>query len=122
MKILVGLNNCRIGLFLFAINFLLLLFLIHRNAQDIPQLIQIQLALLTQLWRLLKPEGMLLYATCSILSEENDAVIDTFIKNHNDATPMALPHPQALKTTHGYQTLPSHGLSDGFYTCGLLKS
>ncbi|MBT5559080.1 MAG: 16S rRNA (cytosine(967)-C(5))-methyltransferase RsmB [Proteobacteria bacterium] len=94
----------------------------HRNAQDIPQLIQIQLALLTQLWRLLKPEGMLLYATCSILSEENDAVIDTFIKNHNDATPMALPHPQALKTTHGYQTLPSHGLSDGFYTCGLLKS
>jgi 16S rRNA (cytosine967-C5)-methyltransferase len=94
----------------------------HRIAQDILQLNQIQLAILSQLWRLLKPDGMLLYATCSILSEENDSIIDTFIQTHKDATPMPLPHPQALKTTYGYQTLPSHGLSDGFYTCGLLKS
>ena len=94
----------------------------HRIAQDIPQLNKTQLAILAQLWRLLKPGGLMLYATCSILSEENDVVIDTFIETHKDARPMPLPHPQALQTRHGYQTLPSRGISDGFYICGLLKS
>ncbi|MBT5032163.1 MAG: 16S rRNA (cytosine(967)-C(5))-methyltransferase RsmB [Proteobacteria bacterium] len=94
----------------------------HRRSEDIAQLNQTQLAVLNRLWPLLKGGGALLYATCSVLSEENDAIIDAFIECHKDAKPLTLEHAWAQKTRHGCQTLPMQGLSDGFYTCWIEKS
>ena len=94
----------------------------HRRCEDIARLNHTQLAVLNRLWPLLKGGGTLLYATCSILREENDAIIDAFIELHKDAKPLALKHAWAQKTRHGYQTLPMRGLSDGFYICRLEKS
>ena len=50
------------------------------------QLVVLQQQILKDnIWSLLKPGGTLLYATCSILPEENSEQIKHFIKNNTDA-------------------------------------
>lgn len=70
-----------------------------RKPTDIPAFAVQQLALLNALWPLLKPDGKLLYVTCSILPEENQDVIATFCQQHPDArctfTQQLLPTPEA---------------------------
>jgi 16S rRNA (cytosine967-C5)-methyltransferase len=56
-----------------------------RRKEDIEQLADVQLALLTSLWSTLKPGGRLVYATCSIMPMENADVINAFIQAQNDA-------------------------------------
>ncbi len=56
-----------------------------RRKEDIEQLAEVQLGLLKTLWSILKPGGRLVYATCSIMPNENAAVIDAFIQAQNDA-------------------------------------
>jgi 16S rRNA (cytosine967-C5)-methyltransferase len=50
-----------------------------RRAADIPAFAARQGALLDALWQVLSPDGKLLYATCSVFSQENDAVIEAFL-------------------------------------------
>lgn len=49
---------------------------------DLRALGQTQRAVLTQAARLPRPGGRLVYATCSLLSVENDAVVDDFLAAH----------------------------------------
>ena len=46
--------------------------LLHRRESDIAELTRLQARLLKALWPTLAPGGVLLYATCSILRDEND--------------------------------------------------
>lgn len=90
-----------------------------RQASDIKALHQTQLQLLKALWPTLKPGGQLLYTTCSVLPEENDAVIETFAREHSlKVEPLTLP--VGRKTQYGWQILPGEEGSDGFYY-GLLS-
>ncbi|NND00771.1 MAG: 16S rRNA (cytosine(967)-C(5))-methyltransferase RsmB, partial [Gammaproteobacteria bacterium] len=94
----------------------------HRRIDDIANLREIQRQLLNQLWLLLKPEGLMLYMTCSILPEENIEQINYFLDEHPDAYPANFEHPHALDLEFGKQTLPGvHGM-DGFYYCLLQKA
>jgi 16S rRNA (cytosine967-C5)-methyltransferase len=43
----------------------------HRRAEDIDALVGVQARLLEACWSMLRPGGVLLYATCSILRAEN---------------------------------------------------
>lgn len=61
-----------------------------RRPTDIPALAQGQLALLSALWPLLKPAGVLLYATCSVFKSEGQAVIDAFLQRPQAATAQIL--------------------------------
>ena len=55
----------------------------------IGQLAQKQRGILAAAARLLKPGGRLVYATCSILHEENEAVADDFQASHPSFAPLA---------------------------------
>ena len=91
-----------------------------RREADIRLLAKRQHEMLEKLWPLLKPGGRLLYATCSVLEEENVAVVKDFLAGHADAreiNPLSgavldsvldLPGP-------GYQLLPGTADTDGFY-------
>jgi 16S rRNA (cytosine967-C5)-methyltransferase len=48
-------------------------------------LVDRQLKMLKKLWPLLKPGGQLLYATCSLLVEENAGVVSRFLAQQTDA-------------------------------------
>ena len=56
-----------------------------RRSRDIDIFAKQQKIMLQAMWQLLKKGGKLLYATCSIFPDENQRVIDDFIKEQSDA-------------------------------------
>lgn len=92
-----------------------------RRPQDIDQLSELQSTLLHKLWSTLKPNGTLLYATCSILAEENTDIIRQFTAIHKDAEPQPPFMAGDSKTEFGCQLLPRPNGHDGFYYCLLTK-
>ena len=56
-----------------------------RKPKDIKNLVNLQAQILANLWQMLKPDGVLLYATCSILKSENEDQITHFLESHPDA-------------------------------------
>ena len=94
----------------------------HRTEQDITRLHQTQQSILHNLWPLLKPDGWLLYMTCSILPSENEQAIRLFLASKNDAMLQTIKHPNALELEYGVQTLPGVHQMDGFYYALLTKT
>ncbi|QCU89318.1 16S rRNA (cytosine(967)-C(5))-methyltransferase RsmB [Thiomicrorhabdus sediminis] len=94
----------------------------HRTAEDIEALVETQASILQALWPTLKPGGKLLYATCSVLPQENTLQIQQFLQQTEDAEEIKLDLSSAIKLpTPGSQFLPgTHGM-DGFYYCLLQK-
>ncbi len=98
-----------------------------RRPGDIAALARSQQELLQALWPLLKANGRLLYVSCSVLTEENDAVIEEFMKTHTDAREDdALLNNNIRDLMHrktcGYQILPGNQDLDGFYYACLGKA
>ena len=60
----------------------------RHGTQAIAELAAKQAAILQAAARLLKPGGRLVYATCSILPEENEAIADSFAAAHADFAPL----------------------------------
>lgn len=94
---------------------------IHRAENEIDHFVQEQSKLLKAVWTILKPGGTLLYATCSILPEENHILITQFLKNHSDAKEYVITENWGICMNVGRQLLPS-GDNDGFYYARLVKS
>lgn len=74
-----------------------------------------QLTLLNALWPLLKPGGLLLYATCSVLPEENALLLERFLGEHADAVEEKILADWGVACTVGRQIFPEEGGVDGFY-------
>ena len=94
---------------------------ILRKPADIVKLSAIQQRLLEGLWQTLADKGILLYATCSILPDENDQVIEQFLHNHADASVLTIDADWGIKTDFGRQLLPTINGCDGFYYARLQK-
>jgi len=94
-----------------------------RKADDIDKLVILQQHILDNIWSILKPGGTLLYATCSILPEENSEQISRFIAQNQDAQLIAITSntPDTDENKIGWQLLPDAGNMDGFYYAKLLK-
>jgi 16S rRNA (cytosine967-C5)-methyltransferase len=93
-----------------------------RRPEDIVQLSNLQAQILENLWTMLKPGGQLLYATCSILREENDQQIGAFLEHHQEDAveePITAQWGRAMK--FGRQILPGESGFDGFYYALLKK-
>jgi 16S rRNA (cytosine967-C5)-methyltransferase len=88
-----------------------------RRKADIPGLAARQGQLLDRLWPLLKDGGCLLYATCSVLRAENEAVVQAFLDREPTAVATALaPLPGLAEPAGpGLQCLPGAAGVDGFY-------
>jgi ribosomal RNA small subunit methyltransferase RsmB len=92
-----------------------------RRSDDIPALVQTQAALLEAVWSLLKPGGVLLYVTCSILPEENALLVGQFLQTRQDAKEIILSVDWGKAMPVGRQMLPGEGDRDGFYFAKLQK-
>jgi len=75
-----------------------------RREADIKSLHQRQRAILSQAWKMLKPEGLLLYVTCSVFPEEGEDQALWFAAEHGNAVRLGAPG----------QILPTE-VNDGFY-------
>ena len=72
-----------------------------RKKADIAALAELQQRILKQCWQLLAPGGTLLYATCSVLPQENQQQIARFLQQHSDA--QLSPLPVQATQQHGWQ-------------------
>ena len=91
-----------------------------RTADDIAALAQLQEKILLAIWPLLKPGGTLLYATCSIMPEENHLQIKRFITATGNARLVPLEGQWGYDTGFGKQLFPTASNPDdsGQHTCG----
>lgn len=55
------------------------------SVAHIRRLSDLQKKIVSESWKLLKPGGTLVYSTCTMAPEENEAVIDYFLRKHPDA-------------------------------------
>lgn len=94
---------------------------VTRTPQQVRQASELQGALLRNLWRTVRPGCTLLYCTCSILAEENDQVVESFLEAHEDARAVGVELPTGMATRHGWQMLPTEPATDGFYLARIDK-
>jgi len=92
-----------------------------RRPSDLPKLVLTQLELLNAIWPLLKPDGLLVYATCSILMMENEKVIEKFLSCQTNARLDTFDLPVGIKLKSGHMLLPLQNNRDGFYYARLRK-
>jgi len=98
----------------------------RQSEASVAELAGKQAAILAAAAKLLRPGGRVVYATCSLLGEENEAVVDAFLAAHPDFT--LIPAASAL-ARHGIalpgemngmlRLLPHHHQTDGFFAAVL---
>ncbi|WP_207060750.1 16S rRNA (cytosine(967)-C(5))-methyltransferase RsmB [Motiliproteus sp. SC1-56] len=92
-----------------------------RQADDIAPLAVLQGKLLDNLWPMLKPGGRLVYATCSVLPEENEKVVQAFLARHPQARECPVKAEWGMTRPVGRQLFPQPQGHDGFYYAVLEK-
>lgn len=95
--------------------------LLHRRSTDITALADLQSRLLDAAWTVLKPGGVLVYATCSLLKQENQHQVQAFLARTEDARPDSLPEAFGHDGGGTRQRLPGEHAGDGFFYARLLK-
>ena len=94
---------------------------------DVTRLAGKQLAILTAAGRLVKPGGRLVYAPCSVLAEENAAVMDAFRAANPRFVPIAAAAALATRgidaatmtVDDALELLPNKHGTDGFYAVAM---
>ena len=90
----------------------------YKDPKALAGLPRVQKAILENACRYVRPGGVLLYATCTVLPEENREVTDAFLDSHGDfrMEPFALPG--LTEENDGSLSLwPQRHGTDGFYIC-----
>lgn len=84
----------------------------------------VQLELLNQLCRYVAPGGVLLYATCTVLTRENEGVVHAFLDRHSNFTCERVQFPETFGILPGATTTlwPHRHGTDGFFFAKLRKT
>ena len=93
-----------------------------RRLEDINSFSSLQKNLLRGLWPILKPGGHLLYVTCSILQDENDAVVGSHVKVNTNCEWIPIGAKWGFETKYGRQLIQTSGAHDGLYFSLLRKA
>lgn len=94
----------------------------ERNEESISELVELQLKILDNVKKYLKPNGILIYSTCTIHQLENENVIYTFKKKHDDIEFDDFNIPAFDFTGPYRQILPYEHQTDGFFIARFKKS
>ena len=97
----------------------------RQSADSVAELAAKQAAILDAAAKLVRPGGRVVYATCSLLTAENDAVVEAFLAAHPD---FALTPASGVLAGHGIlldgdflRLLPHRHNTDGFFAAILDK-
>jgi len=99
----------------------------RQSPQSVAEMVAKQTAILESAARLVKPGGRLVYATCSLLDEENDAVVDGFLAAHPEFRPISAGEVLArqgiaLDTGERLRLSPRTHDTDGFFAAVLERA
>lgn len=94
-----------------------------RSAADIVTLVNTQQQILRALWPCLKPGGLLLYTSCSVLRQENEHGLAQFLRSVENAKYQGITADWGVECSLGRQLLPGkNNAPDGFFYCVLQKA
>ncbi len=95
----------------------------YKTREQVAALPDTQLAILEGAASCLRSGGVLVYSTCTLLREENEAVTETFLARHPEFSREAFELPSPFGTAaDGHRTLwPFEFETDGFYLCRMRK-
>lgn len=95
----------------------------YKDLKETEQLPQLQLAILRNQASYVKPGGVLMYSTCTVLRRENEEVVTRFLEENRDFAPEPLILPEIFpKNETGMLTLiPGEYDTDGFFICRLRR-
>jgi 16S rRNA (cytosine967-C5)-methyltransferase len=99
----------------------------RQSPQSVDELTVKQAAILAAAAKLLRPGGRLVYATCSILAEENEAIVDAFLAGHADfhrvsAKDLLAAQGIAIECGEDMRLAPQTHGTDGFYAAVLERA
>ncbi|HLM56952.1 MAG TPA: 16S rRNA (cytosine(967)-C(5))-methyltransferase RsmB [Pyrinomonadaceae bacterium] len=91
--------------------------------EDIIELSRVQRGILSEAARVVRPGGLLVYSTCSVEKDENEAVVASFLDSHRDFRQVrASPAPDSILLPDGAaRTWPHRDDADGFYVAALSR-
>ncbi len=90
--------------------------------QDLAELTIKQAEILDRAQKLVKPGGKLVYATCSVLQDENEAQTEAFMARHPEFTPLPLEAPEALRGNQNLRLSPAQHGTDGFFAAVMVRA
>ena len=95
----------------------------NKDPKSMEELPGLQLQILNNQAKYVKPGGTLLYSTCTLLRRENEDVVAAFLRQHDDFYTEPLELPAVFpKNTDGMLTLvPGEYDTDGFFICRLRR-
>jgi len=92
-----------------------------RRPEDINVLQALQQQILAAAWKMLASGGVLLYATCSVLKQENEKQVLNFLAEHSDSFEIPIDADWGIQQAVGRQILTGQHGMDGFYYARLGK-
>jgi 16S rRNA (cytosine967-C5)-methyltransferase len=97
-----------------------------RGEADVKRLSELQSSILENLSGYLKKGGILVYSTCTVFREENENIVEGFLRNHPefqlDPIGPMLPDENCPFAQDGYfKTFPPKNDMDGFFVARLVK-
>ena len=96
----------------------------YKNLQEMAALPALQLQILNNQARYVRPGGVLLYSTCTLVREENEGVVELFLRENKEFSLEKLPLPTPFpENTSGMLTLvPGEYDTDGFFIAKLRRN
>ena len=88
--------------------------------KDLPAL---QLQILKAQAKMVKPGGVLIYSTCTLLRQENEGVVEAFLTENSDYTLEPLPLPDCFPVNESgmLALVPGEYDTDGFFICRMRR-
>ena len=95
----------------------------YKDPASMQELPQLQLQILKNQSRYVKPGGVIMYSTCTLVRQENEGVVEAFLREAPEfiTEPLALPENFPENTTGMLALVPGQYDTDGFFICRLRK-
>lgn len=96
----------------------------YRDLTQAERLPELQLAILKQQASYVRPGGVLLYSTCTVLRRENEAVVERFLSETSafSAETVRFPTGSGIPDAAMTTLLPCEHGTDGFFICKLRRN
>ena len=95
----------------------------YKDPASMADLTALQAKILETQANYVRPGGVLLYSTCTLVRRENEDVVEAFLQTHPEFTPEPLPLPTVFpeNTTGMLALIPGQYDTDGFFICRLRR-
>ena len=96
----------------------------YKDLKPMQELPELQLRILSNQSRYVRPGGVLMYSTCTVLRRENEEVAAAFLEEHRDfyLEKLNLPGPFPENETGMLTLIPGMYDTDGFFICRMRRN